>query len=153
MTAHPLLCRSACSELMGQAAVHQSVSSAAHCYLVRLVLRMTATKVQCRAAAFAFGLATTLALLGVVSSAVGKAYGQIGEGLPVGEHPGCLRERQVSCWACNLCTATTWCTASNLACMQSQVGPPVALPACYRLDALFAAPKWPPHRHTAPLLI
>lgn len=37
-----------------------------------------------RAAAFAFGLATTLALLGVVSSAVGKAYGQIGEGLPVG---------------------------------------------------------------------
>eukprot|EP00891_Asterochloris_glomerata_P000894 jgi/Astpho2/894/e_gw1.00016.200.1_t len=33
---------------------------------------------------FAFGLATTLALLGVVSSAVGKAYGQIGEGLPVG---------------------------------------------------------------------
>ena len=52
---------------------------------------------QCRAAAFAFGLATTLALLGVVSSAVGKAYGQIGEGLPVGEHPGLLKKRHVSC--------------------------------------------------------
>ncbi|KAK9820537.1 hypothetical protein WJX72_011397 [[Myrmecia] bisecta] len=36
-----------------------------------------------RAAAFAFGLATTLALLGVVSSYVGKTYGQIGSGLPI----------------------------------------------------------------------
>lgn len=37
----------------------------------------------CRAASFAFGLATTLALLGVGSSFLGKAYGQIGSGLPI----------------------------------------------------------------------
>lgn len=36
-----------------------------------------------RAAAFAFGLATTLALLGVGSSLLGKTYGQIGGGLPI----------------------------------------------------------------------
>ncbi|KAK9674433.1 hypothetical protein RND81_12G232000 [Saponaria officinalis] len=33
--------------------------------------------------AFALGLATTLALLGVAASVAGKAYGQIGQGLPV----------------------------------------------------------------------
>ncbi|XP_010446780.1 PREDICTED: cytochrome c-type biogenesis ccda-like chloroplastic protein [Camelina sativa] len=33
--------------------------------------------------AFALGLATTLALLGIVASFAGKAYGQIGQGLPV----------------------------------------------------------------------
>jgi cytochrome c biogenesis protein CcdA len=33
---------------------------------------------------FALGLATTLALLGVGASLAGKAYGQIGKGLPVG---------------------------------------------------------------------
>eukprot|EP00250_Pteridium_aquilinum_P031202 c43232_g1_i1 orf=13-1089(+) len=33
---------------------------------------------------FALGLATTLALLGVVASLAGKAYGQIGQGLPIG---------------------------------------------------------------------
>lgn len=33
--------------------------------------------------AFALGLATTLALLGVGASLAGKAYGQIGQGLPV----------------------------------------------------------------------
>ena len=38
----------------------------------------------CRAAAFALGLATTLALLGVVSSSAGNAYGQIGDALPLG---------------------------------------------------------------------
>lgn len=38
----------------------------------------------CRAIAFALGLATTLALLGVFSSALGKSYGQIGEVLPIG---------------------------------------------------------------------
>lgn len=32
---------------------------------------------------FAMGLATTLALLGVAASFAGKAYGQIGQGLPV----------------------------------------------------------------------
>ena len=37
-----------------------------------------------RAGAFALGLATTLALLGVLSSAVGNAYGQIGNALPLG---------------------------------------------------------------------
>ncbi|CAD7703978.1 unnamed protein product [Ostreobium quekettii] len=37
-----------------------------------------------RSAAFSAGLATTLALLGVVSSGIGKAYGQIGNGLPIG---------------------------------------------------------------------
>ena len=40
---------------------------------------------NCRAAAFALGLATTLALLGVISSSVGNAYGQIGDALPLGE--------------------------------------------------------------------
>lgn len=35
------------------------------------------------AAAFAGGLATTLALLGVLASLAGKAYGQVGDGLPV----------------------------------------------------------------------
>lgn len=33
--------------------------------------------------AFSLGLATTLALLGVGASFAGKAYGQIGQGLPV----------------------------------------------------------------------
>lgn len=33
--------------------------------------------------AFAFGLATTLAILGVGASFAGKAYGQIGQGLPI----------------------------------------------------------------------
>lgn len=37
---------------------------------------------MCRAVAFSFGLATTLAVLGVVSTYLGKAYGQIGSGLP-----------------------------------------------------------------------
>ncbi|KAK2984715.1 hypothetical protein RJ640_004540 [Escallonia rubra] len=34
--------------------------------------------------AFALGLATTLALLGVAASIAGKAYGQVGQGLPLG---------------------------------------------------------------------
>lgn len=33
--------------------------------------------------AFSLGLATTLALLGVAASFAGKAYGQIGQGLPL----------------------------------------------------------------------
>lgn len=33
--------------------------------------------------AFALGLATTLALLGIAAAFAGKAYGQIGQGLPV----------------------------------------------------------------------
>lgn len=33
--------------------------------------------------AFAMGLATTLALLGVAASFAGKAYGQVGQGLPL----------------------------------------------------------------------
>ena len=33
--------------------------------------------------AFSLGLATTLAILGVSASFAGKAYGQIGQGLPV----------------------------------------------------------------------
>ena len=36
-----------------------------------------------QALAFSLGLATTLALLGIVSSSLGKAYGQFGEGLPL----------------------------------------------------------------------
>ena len=38
----------------------------------------------CRAGAFAAGLATTLAALGLVSTSLGKAYGSIGSGLPIG---------------------------------------------------------------------
>ncbi|EFJ30759.1 hypothetical protein SELMODRAFT_270705 [Selaginella moellendorffii] len=34
--------------------------------------------------AFSMGLATTLAVLGIVASLAGKAYGQIGQGLPIG---------------------------------------------------------------------
>lgn len=37
-----------------------------------------------RAAAFSGGLATTFAALGMVATYVGRAYGQIGAGLPVG---------------------------------------------------------------------
>lgn len=33
--------------------------------------------------AFAMGLATTLAVLGVAASFAGKAYGQVGQGLPL----------------------------------------------------------------------
>lgn len=33
--------------------------------------------------AFALGLATTLALLGIAASFAGKAYGQVGQGLPL----------------------------------------------------------------------
>ena len=33
--------------------------------------------------AFSLGLATTLAVLGIATSFAGKAYGQIGQGLPV----------------------------------------------------------------------
>ncbi len=36
-----------------------------------------------RASSFALGLATTLAALGMLSSLGGRAYGQIGEGLPI----------------------------------------------------------------------
>lgn len=35
------------------------------------------------AIAFSLGLATTLALLGIVASFAGKAYGQVGQGLPL----------------------------------------------------------------------
>ncbi|KAK4491996.1 hypothetical protein RD792_002783, partial [Penstemon davidsonii] len=42
------------------------------------------TEVVGNSVAFAMGLATTLALLGVAASSAGKAYGQIGQGLPVG---------------------------------------------------------------------
>ncbi|XP_073118600.1 cytochrome c-type biogenesis ccda-like chloroplastic protein isoform X2 [Henckelia pumila] len=41
------------------------------------------TEVIGNSIAFAMGLATTLALLGVAASFAGKAYGQIGQGLPV----------------------------------------------------------------------
>ena len=47
---------------------------------------MTLSLSICRAAAFALGLATTLALLGVISSSVGNAYGQIGDALPLGKY-------------------------------------------------------------------
>lgn len=33
--------------------------------------------------AFSLGLATTLAFLGIIASFAGKAYGQIGQGLPL----------------------------------------------------------------------
>lgn len=33
--------------------------------------------------AFSLGLATTLAILGIAASFAGKAYGQIGQGLPI----------------------------------------------------------------------
>jgi len=36
-----------------------------------------------QAVSFSFGLATTLALLGIASSSLGKVYGQYGEGLPL----------------------------------------------------------------------
>lgn len=36
-----------------------------------------------RAAAFSFGLATTLAALGYASSLLGRTYGQFGDGLPI----------------------------------------------------------------------
>ncbi len=38
---------------------------------------------SCRASFFCLGLASTLAGLGVLSTLVGKAYGQIGSGLPI----------------------------------------------------------------------
>ncbi|XVF78065.1 hypothetical protein PTKIN_Ptkin14bG0098300 [Pterospermum kingtungense] len=41
------------------------------------------TEVIVNSVAFSLGLATTLALLGVVASVAGKAYGQIGQGLPL----------------------------------------------------------------------
>lgn len=41
------------------------------------------TEVIGNSISFAMGLATTLALLGVAASFAGKAYGQIGQGLPV----------------------------------------------------------------------
>ncbi|XP_073028950.1 LOW QUALITY PROTEIN: cytochrome c-type biogenesis ccda-like chloroplastic protein [Primulina eburnea] len=41
------------------------------------------TEVIGNSIAFAMGLATTLALLGIAASFAGKAYGQIGQGLPV----------------------------------------------------------------------
>ena len=41
------------------------------------------TQVIGNSIAFSLGLATTLAILGVSASFAGKAYGQIGQGLPV----------------------------------------------------------------------
>ena len=41
-----------------------------------------------QAASFSLGLATTLALLGMASSLLGQAYGQIGSGFPIAA--GCL---------------------------------------------------------------
>ncbi|XP_075487210.1 uncharacterized protein LOC142526597 isoform X2 [Primulina tabacum] len=47
-------------------------------YLVPMVISVIGNSI-----AFAMGLATTLALLGVAASFAGKAYDQIGQGLPV----------------------------------------------------------------------
>ena len=44
--------------------------------------------VASRAVAFSLGLASTLAALGIVSTVVGRAYGSIGSGLPIGAKVG-----------------------------------------------------------------
>lgn len=48
-----------------------------------VLLRLPRWQVVGDSIAFALGLATTLALLGVAAAFAGKAYGQIGQGLPV----------------------------------------------------------------------
>jgi cytochrome c biogenesis protein CcdA len=53
------------------------------CICVHVCRSNTSVLDSCRATAFAFGLATTLALLGVFSTYLGRTYGQIGSGLPV----------------------------------------------------------------------
>lgn len=47
------------------------------------ILQFYVAQVIGNSLSFAMGLATTLALLGVAASFAGKAYGQIGQGLPV----------------------------------------------------------------------
>lgn len=47
------------------------------------ILGLNVVQVIGNSVSFAMGLATTLALLGVAASFAGKAYGQIGQGLPV----------------------------------------------------------------------
>lgn len=48
-----------------------------------MTLMLSADQIIGDSIAFALGLATTLALLGIAASFAGKAYGQIGKGLPL----------------------------------------------------------------------
>lgn len=52
-------------------------------YSVSYIINILFDQIIGDSIAFALGLATTLALLGVAASFAGKAYGQIGKGLPL----------------------------------------------------------------------
>lgn len=57
--------------------MHASVScNISYCFVFR-------SQVIGNSVAFSLGLATTLAILGIAASFAGKAYGQIGQGLPL----------------------------------------------------------------------
>lgn len=49
----------------------------------QITLRFFVGQIVVNSLAFSLGLATTLALLGIGASFAGKAYGQIGQGLPL----------------------------------------------------------------------
>lgn len=55
------------------------------CYILQseLLQMLALSQVISDSIAFSLGLATTLAILGVAASFAGKAYGQVGQGLPI----------------------------------------------------------------------
>lgn len=50
-----------------------------------------------RAGSFGAGLVTTLSLLGIASSLLGRAYGQFGSGLPIGNSESRVEDRLFGC--------------------------------------------------------
>lgn len=77
--------------LMGASQLHKCVRSQPCSRFGRIKFRIFWSiksphqiRCACRAAAFALGLASTLAVLGVVSTSLGRTYGSIGSGLPIG---------------------------------------------------------------------
>lgn len=52
-------------------------------HYIEILLSLLSSQVVGNSIAFSLGLATTLAMLGIAASFAGKAYGQVGQGLPL----------------------------------------------------------------------
>ncbi|KAK1365594.1 hypothetical protein POM88_041155 [Heracleum sosnowskyi] len=64
-------------------AVEKNASFLPFYHLLQKTTKKSLFRVVKDSLAFELGLATTLALLGIAASFVGKAYGQVGQGLPL----------------------------------------------------------------------